>query len=306
VQKKTEASNIWWRIITFPIIRIIIALICVEVSTWVLRSLAEYFLYTLSVQDGILKTLIVFMVRVSAVYFAYILFVRFFEKRKATELQFDRKMPKEIFMGGFIGLVCIVIVMGSMWLLGFYSIISMNKITAIIPAFTFDLFSVVNQDIVFFGIIFRITEERLGSWIAIFFASLLFGFIHLSYPDFALWQVIFQSIEAGILFSGFYILTRRLWMIIGFHFIWNFIQFGIMGIHKMAMQPTPLINSELSGPHLLTGGAVGPEGSIITLILCSSLGLYFVYKAISKNRIVPPFWQKSALRSKPVEVSNAD
>jgi hypothetical protein len=61
----------------------------VEVSTFMLRNLAQKLLSALSVPDGIPKELIIFAVRISALYFSYVLFVRFFEKRRAAELQFD-------------------------------------------------------------------------------------------------------------------------------------------------------------------------------------------------------------------------
>jgi hypothetical protein len=60
----------------------------------------------------------------------------------------------------------------------------------------------------------------------------------------------------------------------------------------MEMEPTPLFNSVLDGPRLWTGGAIGPEGSILTLILGFGLGLYLLYRAKSENKFLPPFWRE--------------
>ena len=37
------------------------------------------------------------------------------------------------------------------------------------------------------------------------------------------------GIEAGLLLGAAYVLTRRLWLAIGIHFGWNFMQAGVFG-----------------------------------------------------------------------------
>ena len=154
-----------------------------------------------------------------------------------------------------------------------------------------NFFFVFLQDIVYFAIIFRIIENRWGSWSAIVIASIIFGFKHLLFPGYTLWSVIAQSFEAGILFSTLFIFTRRIWIIFGFHFAWNFIQYGLfLGIESEKLRA--LFQSEFSGSNLITGMPVGPEASVFTFCILTSIGIYLLIKAYRKDKFFPPYWKR--------------
>jgi membrane protease YdiL (CAAX protease family) len=283
-------SGLLWRILTFPLTKIITAIILVNVITFTFRSFAEYLLYSFKIGNEICSNLILFAVRSLTVYFMYMLFVKYIEKRKATELAIDKSALRDLSYGGLLGLACIIAVMSVIWGLSYYSIIGKNPWGVLLPSITYHFFFAYLQDIVYFGIVFRITEEKLGTWMAIAVASVIFGFKHLLFPEGTLWGAVAISVEAGILFSSLYIIKRRLWAIIGFHFIWNFVQFGILGIPHRDM--TPLFISRFNGPIIITGGKVGIDSSIITCVIGLVLGLYFLKKAHKKGNFILPFWKK--------------
>jgi CAAX protease family protein len=71
-------------------------------------------------------------------------------------------------------------------------------------------------------------------------------------------------------------LTHRLWMALGLHMAWDFANDGIfvVGVAGQSGQSLyGLLQASISGPKLLTGGALGIEGSIITLIVMLMVGI---------------------------------
>ena len=98
------------------------------------------------------------------------------------------------------------------------------------------------------------------------------------------------ALEAGILLGACYLLTRRLWMAIGVHIAWNFVQGGIFGIGA----GRGLIKARLTGPDLLTGGAMGIEGSVVAVVLCAASGLAVLVAVRRRGLIVPPCWRRPA------------
>ena len=107
-------SGIIERILHFPLIQIIIGIFLVNVPTFILRSIAQFILSSLSIENDTLEALAIFFVRSLAVYFAYILFVQIFEKRKAQEqeISINASAFKEFSLGGALGLFMIAIVNG--------------------------------------------------------------------------------------------------------------------------------------------------------------------------------------------------
>jgi len=289
-ENNQRSTNLFWRILTFPLSKIIIAVILVNVPTFIMRNLAQFILSALSVQNAQGEAFVVFIVRLLTVYFVYSLFVRYFEKRKADEISINRSALKEFSFGGILGLLTIVVVMGIMLIFRWYSIEGINQSATPFTSFLYDFFYAFLQDIVYFTIIFRVTEESLGSWIALVVASIIFGFKHTLFPGYNLWSLIAQSIEAGILFSTLFMLTRRIWVIFGFHFVWNYIEHGVVGIPEIDGMQGILI-SKFSGSEIFTGSPVGPEASILTFIVGLGLGIYFLNKVYRKGNFVLPFWK---------------
>ena len=106
-----------------------------------------------------------------------------------------------------------------------------------------------------------------------------------------MWSVIAQSFEAGILFSAFYIFSRNIWLIFGFHVAWNFIEYGfILGTGEGAM--APLFISKFSGPNLITGMPVGPEASLLTFFIFTATGIYLLAAANKKGNLIAPIWKR--------------
>jgi hypothetical protein len=81
-------------------------------------------------------------------------------------------------------------------------------------------------------------------------------------------------VEAGLLLGAAYALTRNLWLVIGIHAGWNFTEGSVFGVSVSGQPVTAsLVHSVLKGPDLLTGGAFGPEASLIAVAVCGLAAL---------------------------------
>jgi hypothetical protein len=145
----------------------------------------------------------------------------------------------------------------------------------------------VTEELLFRGILFRIVEERAGTWIALMLTGVLFGLSHLFNPHASLWGAIAIAIEAGATLAAAYAATRTLWVPIGLHFGWNFALAGIFGAEVSGNGETEgLLNGVTSGPALLTGGQFGPEGSPYTVVFGVVLTIVFLWLARRRGRMV--------------------
>ena len=169
-------------------------------------------------------------------------------------------------------------------------ILSVNSWSTMIIPFTVALSVAIFEEILMRGIIFRISEEKLGSVIALAISSIVFALLHIANPNGTVLSGLCVLV-AGFLFGLAYIYKRNLWLPIAIHFSWNFMQSGIFGAVTSGNEKTSsLLTTKISGNNLITGGLFGPEGSIQAVIFCliASLLLY----QMSKNNLIRPSWQK--------------
>ncbi len=144
-------------------------------------------------------------------------------------------------------------------------------------------------------ILFRIIEQALGTWLALAISAAVFGLVHLANPNATLFAALAIALEAGVLLGTAFVLTRRLWLAIGIHFAWNFTQSGIVGSNVSGVSVGGLIESRLSGPELISGGALDTEGSVFAIALCLVAGVVFLVQAHGAGHVTRPFDQ--ALRT---------
>jgi uncharacterized protein len=85
----------------------------------------------------------------------------------------------------------------TLMLFGIYRIDGFNVWYFLLPALPMALSSAVFQELLRRGLLFRILEEYLGSWIALVVASPIFGLRHLSHPEGTLLGALFITVEAG-------------------------------------------------------------------------------------------------------------
>lgn len=226
----------------------------------------------------------------------YFGFARWVERREVSEFALPGMM-KEMGIGLAVGVSLHSGCMLILWALGMFRIEGLNPVSFLIPAIASTISAGFLEELLFRGVLFRIVEEWLGSWISIIVSSAVFGFVHLANPDATFIGALFISVEAGLLLAAAYMVTRRLWMSIGFHLSWNYTQSAIFGgIVSGGIAEPGLIKPVLNGPDLLTGGQFGLEASLTAFVLCTATGVILLVMAIRKGNIVEPFWKRDKIK----------
>jgi membrane protease YdiL (CAAX protease family) len=236
-----------------------------------------------------LALVLLMVVLALAVYWA---FVRCVENRPVSELS-TAGGGAEFAMGLLLGFGLYSVTILILFLLGYYRVEGLNPWMAMLPFVPLAISSAFLEELIYRGVLFRVTEEYLGSWIALITTSAFFGARHLGNPDATLIGAIFVAIEAGMLLAAAYMLTRRLWLSIGIHMSWNFAQAAVFsGTVSGVEMPQGLVQSVIAGPGLMTGGKFGVEASIIACLLCTATGVVLVTLAARRGQILPPMWAR--------------
>jgi len=220
---------------------------------------------------------------------AYYGFVHVIERRAVTELSFQKAIS-ELAIGIMIGATIFFITIGILWAFGYYRVLSINSLAVIVPILVFALNSGVFEELLFRGILFRIMEESLGTWLAMGGSALIFGILHLTDPNATLWNAIAVAITAGFTLAATFVFSRRLWIPIGTHFAWNFTQ-RFFGLAVSGNNSHGLLVARLSGPILLSGGVFGVEDSILIVIMSLGITVFFLRRASEKGNFIKPFWK---------------
>ncbi len=155
----------------------------------------------------------------------------------------------------------------------------------------------VTEEILFRGILFRLVEAGLGSWVAIAVSAVVFGASHLGNPEATVLGAVGIALEAGVLFAALYAFTRSLWVVIGLHFAWNVVQGPVLGIVVSGSSTTGagFVRSSLVGPGWLSGGQFGIEASAITIVVLTALGVWVLSELVRRGLIVRPCWVRRRL-----------
>ncbi len=284
---QTHAQKpIWQLVLQFPLTRIIV----LGGILFYVMGTAEYYLdkFKSTPVQSIMVMIGIGLVAVAI----YVAWAKLIERRDASELSLPG-MGREWAIGALLGAglytCCVLILMA----LGIFRIDGFNPWTFLIPGIAFALKSGLHEELIFRGVFYKSVEDMFGSWISIVASSLLFGFLHLLNPDATFAGAAYISIEAGLLLAAAYLVTRRLWMCIGFHMAWNYVQSAVFsGIVSGGVADPGLIVKTIQGPDLLTGGNFGMEQSLIALILDTTAGVVLLIIAIRRGNLVPPPWMR--------------
>lgn len=282
-----EPVPLWLRILQFPPIRLLL----LGTPLFYCLGFSNAFL-ELSGGNHVLASFGVAGM-VALAMWIYVGFARFIEHREPSDLALDPGI-KELGIGLVIGAGLYTAGVLVLILLGYGRIEGMNPVVVMIPALYQACSAGFLEELLFRGVLYRIVEEWLGSWISVLVSSVVFGAVHLMNPDATLTGAVFISIEAGLLLAAAYMLTRRLWLGIGFHIAWNYTQSAVFGgvVSGSIAQPG-LFKTVFTGPDLMTGGGFGLEASLVPCIIATSTGAYLAYRAVQAGHVVLPFWSRA-------------
>ena len=193
--------------------------------------------------------------------------------------------------GLLAGALIFSLVVGVAAAIGVYRIVGPGGWTSFLTIlFSMGIGPGFREELMFRGILFRFLEEFGGSWAALLITSALFGLAHIQNHDATLFSSFAIAMEAGLLLGAVYMLTRNLWMAMGLHAAWNVTQGFVWDVPVSGFDVHGLVTARLDGPALLSGGGFGLEASLIALVLATSLGLFYLKKAIDRGHLEQPWW----------------
>jgi len=148
---------------------------------------------------------------------------------------------------------------------------------ASLPSFLFVsvllLFGSAGEELLFRGFGFQVLLRALGGWTTILPVGVIFAVLHGGNPH-ANWLGLANTAGFGILFGYAFLRSHDIWLPIGLHFGWNFTLplFGV-NVSGLTMRLTGFTMRWSAGT-LWSGGAYGPEASVLTSAV---LFLLFAY-----------------------------
>jgi hypothetical protein len=223
---------------------------------------------------------------------AYWVLVRLIERRPIEELSAKKAIPHSV-IGWLIGMAIMLSSAAAMWLVGVLDFHGVNSgVSLLAPLLVLAVVPGIAEEIIVRGVLFRVVEDGLGTWIALAISAAIFGFGHYANPNADAWSSVAIAIEAGLLLGMAYAWTRSLWFVAGLHAAWNFTQGALLGIPVSGMAVKGWAQTTVQGPNLLSGGQFGAEASLLAVLVCIAFAAYFTRKAIVAGKIVTPFWRR--------------
>ena len=227
------------------------------------------------------KGLLVSIVAISSYWFFY----SRYENRVITELstyQLWKKLIAGIAIGSGLQSLTILVI----YVYGGFTVLAVNPVSVLIIPFTIASTVAIIEEILLRGILFRLTEEKWGSTIALISSSVLFAGLHLMNPHVTILSIL-CILSVGVLLGAAYMYYKNIWLPIAFHFAWNFTQNGIFGAITSGNEKTSsLLTTKITGPEMLTGGQFGPEGSVQAVLLCFITAVIIIMHLNKQNKIV--------------------
>jgi uncharacterized protein len=142
------------------------------------------------------------------------------------------------------------------------------------------------EDFLFRGYSLITLAETTGFWPAALLLSFAFGFIHLGNRGES-WVGALGATFIGLFFCLTLRRTGTLWFAVGMHAAWDWGESFLYSVPDSGQVAAGhLLRSSFHGPRWLTGGSVGPEGSVLVFPLIALLWIAFrrMYPARTSSR----------------------
>jgi hypothetical protein len=142
------------------------------------------------------------------------------------------------------------------------------------------------EDFLFRGYSLFAFGEAVGFWPAAILLSFTFGFIHLGNNGES-WVGALAAACIGLFFCLTLRRTGTLWFAVGMHASWDWGESFLYSVPDSGqVAPGHLLSSSFHGARWLTGGSVGPEGSVFVFALIA--GMWVLFDRLYPSALVHP------------------
>jgi uncharacterized protein len=281
IEPVTPPDSKAWRVVHFPVVLAVCALGLLAAAALGIKLLGLG-LTQLAYLPG--ARYLVPLIAAGAIALVYLVFVRVVERRRDVEELGMAGWASEAGLGVGIGLALSLSVFlvqlagGAIDVEGFA--LSRHLLASVVT----QVCTAICLELVLRGLLFRLGERLLGSWLALLGSAAFFGGgVWLSGMPGTV--ALAAALQSGLLFAAMYMVTRRLWAAIGLHA-------GVLIAQAELYGGNGLLTSRLAGPEWLTGGQGGADASLPGLVLTALLVAALVTTAIRRGRIVRPIWRR--------------
>ena len=118
------------------------------------------------------------------------------------------------------------------------------------------------------GYLLPYLQKHYGVVWAVALSSLFFAAMHLANDHLSAVGLI-SIFLAGVLLAQLRLVYHNLWVPIGVHFTWNYLQGPVYGFSVSGNATESILIPTFEAPSLINGGEFGIEGSIVTLVVLS-------------------------------------
>ncbi len=278
------------KLLQFFLIKIIIGIAAIVAVVFITQTLGQTLLGKTSLSANE-QNFVLALANSGLALAVYIFLFRVYEKRKITELSTSNlfSFASIGFVSGFVLQSLFVLII---FLFAEYSILHVNAINAVMPAFNASLTAGFVAELLIVGVFFRLMEEKLGTEIALIILIIIFAIIHANAKNATWLSVVNTALQSGIMLPATYIVSRSLWFTIFMHFAWDFAEPGIYGgINPGNNINESLLTSKISGSDIITGGLNGPQNSIQSFIICLIVSVILLSIAKRKNKFIKTSWK---------------
>lgn len=140
------------------------------------------------------------------------------------------------------------------------------------------------------GYVLQNLRDGIGLVWAVVLSCIFYGAIHMANPNSTLLSGVLIAALGYLRVLG-WLRTGQLWLSMGMHAGWDFLQGPVLGLSVSGMHTESLVHPTLSGPSWVTGGVFGPEAGI-AMLPALGVGLLLMHLWTRRRRDTP--WVRSA------------
>ena len=208
---------------------------------------------------------------------------RLIDRRTFSSLGFGRRHSGwDLLVGTLMTLPMMGLIFTLEWALGWLQFSGFAWQTQSIPTILLQILTLLivfvlvgfGEELLFRGYWLKNLTEGLNFIWAVVVSSLAFSIAHAGNDGFNFPALIGLAL-AGVFFAYSVQRTGSLWLAIGLHIGWNFFEGPIFGFQVSGLKAFRLIEHQVQGPAIWTGGDFGPEAGLI-LIPALLLGVLLI------------------------------
>jgi membrane protease YdiL (CAAX protease family) len=194
-----------------------------------------------------------------------------------------RAFGKLFWVGAVWGFASITLLLGTMYGLrvfevGHWAIHGMRGVKFAAFWGVFFLLVGLFEDFHFRGYLQYTLTRGIGFWPAAVLLSGYFGWTH-RLNEGERWTGLLAAAVIGLFFCLTLRRTGSLWFAVGFHAAWDWGETFVYSVPDSGtVFPGHLLKTSLHGPGWLTGGVVGPEGSLLCFVVMGVVWVVFAWK----------------------------